>query len=122
MAVFAAWLGTVTLAAIILLEFPQLLLKKGYAEDQVVAVTILCAIIMAVRSLRAPHAVLLQAAGAFKELAGIGTKSSLASIAATLGLLLAFGPIASLGGVLLGELVILVIVMRLTRNWRLSHG
>jgi hypothetical protein len=122
MAVFAAWLGTVTLAAIILLEFPQLLLKKGYAEDQVVAVTILCAIIMAVRSLRAPHAVLLQAAGAFKELAGIGTKSSLVSIAATLGLLLAFGPIASLGGVLLGELVILVIVMRLTRNWRLSHG
>ena len=122
MAVIAAWLGTVTLAAIILLEFPQLLLKKGYAEDQVVAVTILCAIIMALRSLRAPHAVLLQAAGAFKDLASIGTKSSVVSIVATLGLLLAFGPIASLGGVLLGEIVILVIVMRLTRNWRLAHG
>jgi hypothetical protein len=122
MAVCAAWLGTVTLAAFILLEFPRLLLKKGYAEDQVLTVTILCAVIMAVRSLRAPHAVLLQAAGAFKDLAGIGTTSSTVSIVATLGLLLAFGPIASLGGVLLGELVILFAVMRLTRRWRLAHG
>ncbi|HEY5347569.1 MAG TPA: hypothetical protein VIJ72_05210, partial [Rhizomicrobium sp.] len=95
-ALIAAWLGTVALAAGILIWFPGLLLKKGYDLDQVIAVTLLCAAIMAVRTLRAPHAVLLQAAGEFKALAGIGTKSSIVSIAATLSLLLAFGPIASL--------------------------
>ena len=51
---------------------------------------------------------LLQAAGEFKELAGIGTVSGVVSLVATLALLLTFGPIASLGGILLGELVILV--------------
>ena len=56
-------------------------------------------------------------------LAGIGTKSCAVSCCATLALLLAFGPIASLGGMLLGELVILFSVPQLARRlgWR-SHG
>jgi hypothetical protein len=66
--------------------------------------------------------VLLQAAGQFKELAGIGTISGLVSVIATLALLLAFGPIASLGGILLGELVILVRVTRMVRDWSRAHG
>ncbi|HSS12857.1 MAG TPA: hypothetical protein VLL04_03130, partial [Rhizomicrobium sp.] len=62
-----------------------------------------CALIMVVRALRTPLAVLLQAAGRFKELAGIGIVSAIVSLIATTVLLLAAGPIASLGGVLLGE-------------------
>jgi hypothetical protein len=77
---------------------------------------------MAIRTLRAPHAMLLQAAGEFKTLASIGTKSGIVSVVATLGLLLAFGPIASLGGVLLGDLTILLVIMSLTREWKLAHA
>jgi hypothetical protein len=87
-----------------------------------VMVTLISAVIMMVRNFRTPLAVMLQAAGEFKALAGIGTKSCAASVLFTLALLLAFGPIASLGGILAGELVILHAVWRLARNWRVRNG
>jgi O-antigen/teichoic acid export membrane protein len=118
----AVWLGTVVACAVLLLFFPHILLKKGYAAHDVVLVALFCAAIMAVRTLRTPLAVLLQAAGEFKALAGIGTYSSIISVTATLALLLAFGPIASLGGILLGETVILWRVQALSRAWKKSHG
>ena len=79
-------------------------------------------VIMAVRAWRTPPAVLLQAAGEFKELASIGTVSAAVSVAATLALLLALGPIASLGGILMGELVILFRVRQMARDWWQAHG
>ncbi|HVV29048.1 MAG TPA: hypothetical protein VHC40_13890 [Rhizomicrobium sp.] len=118
----AAWAGTAALAAGLLVFAPGLLLKKGYALHDVVVVAALSAAIMAVRTFRTPPAVLLQAAGRFKALAGIGTISGVVSLAATLAILLAFGPIASLGGVLLGEAVILVRVVTLARHWRADHA
>jgi hypothetical protein len=66
--------------------------------------------------------VLLQAAGQFKELASIGTVSGAVSVAATLFLLLTFGPIASLAGILMGELVILFRVRQMARDWWKAHG
>jgi len=77
---------------------------------------------MGIRVLRTPLAVQLQAAGEFKALAGIGSLSSVISVAATLALLLAFGPIASLGGIFLGELVILIRLRHMTRVWRAAHA
>jgi hypothetical protein len=44
------------------------------------------------------------------------------SVAATLALLLAFGPVASLGGIFLGEMVILVRLRHMTRDWRATHA
>ena len=87
---------------------PQLLLKKGYALDDVLIVTALTATIMMIRNFRTPPSVLLQAAGEFKAMAGIGIKCCSVSVIATLTLLLLFGPIASLLGIMAGELVILV--------------
>ena len=72
----AVWLGTVALAAILLHWFPHIVLKKGYDAHDVAIVALLCAVIMAVRTLRTPLAVWLQAAGEFKALAGIGVWSS----------------------------------------------
>jgi O-antigen/teichoic acid export membrane protein len=117
-----AWAGNMLLCAVLLAFFPLLILKKGYSLHDVIVVGLISAVIMAVRALRTPPAVLLQAAGQFKELAGIGTLSGTVSVIATLGLLLAFGPIPSLGGVLLGEMVILVRVWSLTRAWKATHG
>lgn len=118
----AAWLVNVLLCAALLAFFPLLVLKKGYALNDVILVAILASVIMAIRAWRTPLAVLLQAAGEFKELAGIGTLSAALSVIATLALLLALGPIASLGGILLGELVILARVIQMARDWKRAHG
>jgi O-antigen/teichoic acid export membrane protein len=118
----AAWAGNMLLCAALLAFFPLLILKKGYGLHDAVVVAVVSAVIMAIRAWRTPLAVLLQAAGQFKELASIGTVSAAISVAATLALLLAFGPVASLGGILLGELVILARVRTMARDWKLAHA
>jgi O-antigen/teichoic acid export membrane protein len=118
----AAWVANMLLCAALLLFFPALLLKKGYALHDVIVVAVISAFIMAIRALRTPFAVLLQAAGQFKELASIGTVSAVISVAVTLVLLVAFGPVPSLGGIVLGELVILLKVRSMARDWKTAHA
>lgn len=118
----ATWVGNVLLCVVVLAFFPLLVLKKGYALHDVSLVAAISCVIMAIRAWRTPLAVLLQAAGQFKELASIGTVSGTISVAATLILLLAFGPIVSLGGILLGELVILAQVHRMAGDWKAANG
>jgi hypothetical protein len=122
LALLAIWLGTVVLAAVLLLWFPDLLLKHRYATRDVILVTVLTAVIMMARNFRTPLATVLQAAGAFKPLAQISSITSVISILSTLALLLLFGPMASLGGILLGELVTLYRCQKLAVEWRAGHG
>jgi hypothetical protein len=70
------------------------------------------------RALRTPLAVLLQAAGEFKALAGLGVQTGMVSLVATATLLLAFGPIASMGGVLIGEIVVVARCAALVTGWK----
>ncbi|HEY4075962.1 MAG TPA: hypothetical protein VGM26_03420 [Rhizomicrobium sp.] len=114
----AAWAGTIALAAAVLTFIPGLILKKGYALHDVWVVAAISALIMALRTLRTPPAVLMQAAGAFKEMVGVGIWSGLVAVGVTLALLLAFGPIVSLGGIAAGELIILIWIRRMAENWR----
>jgi len=117
-ALLAVWLGTVLLAAGLLLWVPDLLLKNHYAAQDVIQVTAITAGIMLARNFRAPLGTLLQAAGEFKALAKISSLTSVISILATLALLLTLGPIASLGGILLGELVTWYRCHQLVAQWR----
>jgi O-antigen/teichoic acid export membrane protein len=119
---WAAWAANMLLCAALLAFFPMLLLKRGYGLPDVIEVAVISAAIMAIRTARTPLAVLLQAAGQFKQLASIGTISGAVSVAATLVLLLTLGPVASLGGIVLGELVILARVWRMARDWRAANG
>jgi O-antigen/teichoic acid export membrane protein len=121
-ALLAVWLGTVLLAAVLLLWFPGLLLRDHYGARDVIVVTAISAVIMLARNFRAPLGTLLQAAGEFKALAHISSYTSLVSILATLVLLIAFGPIYSLGGILLGELVTWYRCHRLVAQWRANHA
>ena len=82
----AVWLATAALAAAILIFAPQLLLKKSYAQHDVLLVTLITPLIMLVRSFRTPPAAFMQAAGEFKALAGIGVYTSVISMVLTLGL------------------------------------
>lgn len=117
----AVLVGTSVLAAIIMIWFPDIILKRGYDEMSVVAVICVWVIVMGVRSLRTPESVLLQAAGEFKPLAGASVRSSVVSLVVTSFLLVAFGPIVSLGGVLIGDLVMSERIFALGRKWRARH-
>ncbi len=118
----AVWIATILLAGAILMWFPHLILKKGYDETQIVMVVLISALIVAVRTLRGPESVFLQAAGEFKALAGASLWSSITSITVTLALLLIAGPIVSLFGILAGDTVMTTRIFALTRGWRLRHG
>jgi O-antigen/teichoic acid export membrane protein len=116
------WAVTVALAVVLLLWFPELVLKKGYDQLEALAVLGLWALIMAVRTFRTPESVFLQSAREFRALAGASVWSSLASLILTLGLLLTVGPVASLTGVLIGDLVMASRISSLSRAWRRRHG
>ncbi len=118
----AIWLATILMSGALLIWFPHLVLKKGYDETQAIMVVVLWAAIMAVRTLRTPESVCLQAAGQFRLLAGASGWSSVVSLVATLSLLLVWGPIASLGGILAGDLMFTGRIFALTRKWKLGHG
>jgi O-antigen/teichoic acid export membrane protein len=121
-ALVAVWFATAALAATILIFAPQLLLKKNYAQHDVLLVTLITSLIMLVRSFRTPPATFMQAAGEFKALVGIGVYTSVISMVLTLCFLLTLGPVASLLGILTGEIIILVRLNRMMEKWKTSHG
>jgi O-antigen/teichoic acid export membrane protein len=118
----AVWLLTLLLSGALLVWFPHLILKQGYDETQAVVVVAIWGAIQAVRTLRTPESVLLQAAREYRPLAKVGMWSSIVSLAATLVLLLVAGPVASLGGVLIGEMLMTASIFSLSRKWKLAHG
>lgn len=118
----AVWAGAGLLCAAVLAWAPQLVLKQNYRLGDVETVVGLWAAIMAMRLVRTPDSVLLQAAGEFQALARTTYLSSAVSVLSTLGLLLAFGPIASLAGILAGDLVMTAQILSLARRWRRRHG
>ncbi len=114
MAVLAA---TIILAFALVFWFPHLLLKN-FGTPEVLWVLGFWIAITALRAVRTPEAVFVQATADYPALARIGAYSSVTALALTLALLVAFGPIASLGGVLAGEVVITLMLFPLTRVWR----
>jgi|HubBroStandDraft_5_1064220.scaffolds.fasta_scaffold09089_4 hypothetical protein len=118
----AMWIGTVALSAVILFWFPKLIIKEGFDPHAVMMVTAIWTLIVAARAVRAPENAFLIAAGEFHPLARAGLTGSVVSLVGTLVLLLAFGPIESLFGILAGEVAMTFRVMALMRQWRRAHG
>ena len=115
----AAVLGvTILISAALLLWFPSLVLKQGYDRHSAAIIVAIWAVIMTVRALRTPEAVFLQAAGEFQALAHVGMWSSVVSLAATLTLLLTLGPIASLFGIVAGDVAMSLGIFAKMRGWK----
>jgi hypothetical protein len=121
-AAIAVLAGTTILAAVLLFWFPSMLLKQGYNAGEAELIIAISAVIMAIRALRTPDAVFLQAAGEFQPLANIAIKSSVVSLVAVFGLLLIFGPIASLLGIVAGDVVMSGYIWQRTRAWKAAHA
>jgi hypothetical protein len=114
--------ATILVAVALLIWFPSTVLKQGYDASSAYVILGLWAAIMTVRALRTPEAVFLQAAGEFQSLAAIGMKASLVSLAATLVLLFTLGPIASLLGIVAGDLVMTAGIFVRVRGWKAAHA
>jgi O-antigen/teichoic acid export membrane protein len=119
-AIMLVWLGTVTALAVIYLTVPKLLLPAHYDFATVVMATALWACVEVVHSWVVPDSALLQAADRFRPLAAATVQSSMVTIVAALALLVAFGPVASLCGVVLGVIVLAQRMTALKRAWRLQ--
>ncbi len=113
---------TILLSAALVIWYPHLFLSKGYGETDVLIVLALWIAITAVRVVRTPEAVFLQAVGDYSALARVAAWSSATSLVVTFGLLCIAGPVASLGGVLAGEIAIVLALFPLTRAWRRRHA
>jgi len=109
--------ATILLSVVLVVWFPHLLLKH-YGVPQVLVVLAFWVAITALRVVRTPEAVFVQATGNYPALARISFYAGAVTLAATLALLIAFGPIASLGGVVAGEVVMVVMLFVLTGSWR----
>jgi putative peptidoglycan lipid II flippase len=118
----AVWAGTGLLCAGVLVWFPQIVLKQDYRPGDVATVVALWWTIMAVRVMRTPDSVLLQAAGEFRTLARTAYSASVLSVLLTLVLLLAFGPVVSLFGILAGDAAMTAQIVLAARRWRRGHG
>lgn len=117
----AVWFGTVALTAAALIWVPHLFLKQEYDQQQVFIVVALWSVIMIVRLLRTPESVLLQAAREFRPLSSASLWSSVFSVVLTLVLLLTLGPVASLLGILVGDLVMTGKILALAKARRLNY-
>lgn len=116
------WLGTVALSAAILIWFPSLVIRHGFDARAVVIVVALWTAIVALRALRSPEQAFLTAAGEFHALARAGLTGSAVSLVGTLALLVAFGPVASLCGIVAGEAAMSVRILSLMASWRRAHA
>jgi O-antigen/teichoic acid export membrane protein len=117
----AIWIATVALGAVLLTWFPLLLVKQDYPSREVCFAVAVSAAIMALRALRTPVSVLLQAAGEFRRLTGPGIWSGAVSLFSTFMLLMVAGPIAAFVGILLGEVVATERTFALVRAWKRNH-
>lgn len=109
--------GTILLSVVLVAWFPHLLLKH-YGVPEVAVVLGFWIVITALRAVRTPETVFLQATGNYPVLARISAYAGGATLLVTLVLLLAFGPIVSLMGVVIGEVVVVATVFPLTNRWR----
>lgn len=118
----AAWVGTVLLSIAVFLWYPQIVIRDGFDPHEVMTVVALWAVIVAARAVRAGDATFLQGAGAFNGLARAAVPPGIASLIATLVLLLIGGPVWSLGGILIGEWLTTLNIFALKRKWMREHA
>ncbi|AUW59841.1 hypothetical protein C1T17_18925 [Sphingobium sp. SCG-1] len=112
------WAGTGIATAALLLFAPRLLFPAHYPLESLITGACLWLLVIAVRFARAPESSLLQAGGAFRPLAFASVISCAFSLLGVLILLLAFGPLWSIMGTFIGEVVFAAWTWREARRWQ----
>ncbi|HUD91527.1 polysaccharide biosynthesis protein [Sphingobium sp.] len=115
------WLGTCVLAGIVLEFFPSLILKPTLDHGAVVLAVALCALLSLVQCVQTPMSVMTQARRAFRPLAAQSLRSCGVGVVAVTLIVLGADPVLSIGGVVLSQLVMMLGIWRLDRQWRLTQ-
>jgi hypothetical protein len=98
--------------------FPGWVTKGAYPLSQVHWVFAIWSTIILVRAIRSPDSLILQGSSRYQELALASVGSAVLSLCLTALLLVCFGPVQSMAGVLMGDLYLSYSVSRLLRTMR----
>lgn len=115
LALWFAWLGSAAVAAGLLYYIPTKIFPGNYAITDIIIGAVVWLLIAAIRILRLPESIVMQAGGEFKKLAGSSVYSCGCSIAGVAALVFFAGPIWSMVGIALGELVFALSVRARTK-------
>ena len=118
LALVMVWLATLALSVTLMVFDPRLVFPAHYRVEDIVTGGVLWLVIAGVRLMRTPESTMLQAAGQFRPLAHASIWSCGASVAAVGTILALGGPLWSIAGILLGEIVFALLVGRQARRWR----
>lgn len=113
----ALWIANCLAAMALFALAPGLIFPSRYSTGELAMGAGLWMAVAAVRLLRQPDSVLMQAGGMFRPLAYASVVSCGISIAAVASLLVLAAPLWSILGILFGEFVCAVVIWRQTRRW-----
>ncbi|MGG5891093.1 hypothetical protein ACLF3G_28890 [Falsiroseomonas sp. HC035] len=116
------WIMTAISVPAVALIAPGILFAPQYDANVLAAGLALWMAVTAVRLMRLPESVLLQAAGCFRGLAMASILSACISVVAVALLILVGGPVWSIAGILIGEAACGFGIWRQARRWRSTIG
>ena len=114
----AAWIGTAAIIAAMVRWSPHLLFPRQYDLRYETIGAVLWLIVAGMRLIRAPESALLQAAGEFRPLAFASVGSCGFSVAGVFVMLMIFGPLWSIMGIFIGEVVFAGWTWLQSHRWR----
>lgn len=115
-ALFAIWVATAALAYGVITFVPSVIIKPAYSLGEVEVAVLLFLVISLFQVWQGPSSALLQAARLFKDLSKVSVIACCFSISGVLAALLWMPPIYSLAGIAIGQMVIAVLLARLSRS------
>ncbi len=111
-ALAAIWAVTALVSLALTVLAPRLMFPARYSASDMITGCILWLAIAGVRLMRTPESTLLQAAGRFRPLALASVASCGFSVAAVVVLLVLGGPLWSVAGILLGEMIFAALIWK----------
>jgi hypothetical protein len=109
---WAAWLATSIGTVSLLYLHPAAMFQADYDLELISVASALWLLVAAIRNLRMAEGTLLQAGGWFDALANASIKACVISVPAVTCALLLWGPVTSIVGLIIGEAVYAVVIIR----------
>ena len=120
-ALISVWAVVAVLTFVLLWLKPEVVAHQGYSLfDLRLAAALLTAIAL-IQVWQSPNSVFLQAAREFRMLSTFSVKACLFSLPLVAIAVLAFGPVYSLFGILIGQTVMAIQISRQAKAWRLKN-
>jgi O-antigen/teichoic acid export membrane protein len=115
-AVLGFWGANIILVYVFMAFFLERVIRSDWDPRIIIQATFFWCMIMGLRCLRGPESALVQANGNFRALAKVTMVSCLVSLPMVLGLVFFFDAVWSLGGIIMGEVVAVILTVKLANR------